>query len=776
MEQAEELFERGELLGTSMGPKGARALTLLQFSLQLLSSRNDAMCEEIMTASTFRQGQPSHDQPLTHYWTSCSHNSYIVGDQLTGFSSANVYRRLLLQHCRSLEIDCWDLRDVRTTWRANAPVVTHGHTFVTIETFEAVANAIAVCAFTSSRLPVVLSLEMHCSPMQQRCIAHYLCLYLGKMLIRFDEFERGWSDTPLSPSDLQMRILVKGKVKQSQRKANASSFELFRRTSSVHTSGRLDGSIACTSTRGRLSSLSSLMGRRSSLSSHMGRRSSLSSLSRASCSLRRKHPTSSPGLLQGSSLSPTSSSGQRSSLNRLSSAKPATDMKAGLAVGNTVQYSTKASTERTLALVISLRTCPVDNLFAESGPWPLTFSSVNEDRLLKQYGLSKAERNEIEGLVGESVGPSKRTQQAAVGLSYDPPAAVAEVQRVTRKALLRPYPLGLRFSGANMNPLPCWLGGAQHVALNMSNNDLPLQLHYALFNKTDGYQLKPREMREELAALEQAWPPPRDSLSCITCAVLSLHNLPKRHERRPRFRGTREACHEFVPQLSGQGSLPLENESASSPAIEISLHSIGGFAAVSATAIASNLTGTSVPTVYCTEAVEHNGLNAYFGTTVRCLATEPDATVVRIAVRDRGEEVAYETCMLARLRGGYRVFRLRDPKLGTRIDLCFVFVRISFGSEVNDWPTAAEVRRRVMELQKEKENRKQLEKQVDKFVSRLRRRSTETETDHNGALLHIADAGQGEGGGGSEHDSSGSFTANCFTKGRAGSFTANSVE
>ena len=59
-------------------------------------------------------------------------------------------------------------------------------------------------------------------------------------------------------------------------------------------------------------------------------------------------------------------------------------------------------------------------------------------------------------------------------------------------------PSGARFSGKNMSPLPCWLGGAQSIALNMSpingRMDMAVQLHFALFNSTAGYVLKPPEM------------------------------------------------------------------------------------------------------------------------------------------------------------------------------------------------------------------------------------------------------------------------------------------
>ena len=199
----ESVRESGNVSGSA-----ADGFDLLHFSLRLLDPSNDAVAPP-------REGRTADmlDQPLSHYWNACSHNSYIIGDQLTGLSSADAYRRQLLLGFRCVELDCWD--------GPRHPVVTHGNTFCTTVTFAAVAEAIAETAFVTSELPVILSLEMHCSPPQQRQIAEILVAHLGKALLSHDELlemAKGRA-TELSSRDLKRRVLLKGKIKLSKNKA-----------------------------------------------------------------------------------------------------------------------------------------------------------------------------------------------------------------------------------------------------------------------------------------------------------------------------------------------------------------------------------------------------------------------------------------------------------------------------------------------------------------------------------------------------------------------------
>eukprot|EP00966_Prymnesium_polylepis_P227203 5257485-Prymnesium_polylepis.1 len=146
------------------------------------------------------------------------------------------------------------------------------------------------------------------------------------------------------------------------------------------------------------------------------------------------------------------------------------------------------------------------------------------------------------GIAGDAFrGANQAAAAAATRLACDTPEEVGELQRISSAYLLRPYPHGLRFSGANAEPRPAWLVGAHSVALNKSNVDLPLQLHYALFNKTDGYVLKPPEMLSRGLlrvskddhglsdlGLAHSWPPQRERLHCVSISDPTLtHTLPE---------------------------------------------------------------------------------------------------------------------------------------------------------------------------------------------------------------------------------------------------------
>ena len=158
---------------------------------------------------------------------------------------------------------------------------------------------------------------------------------------------------------------------------------------------------------------------------------------------------------------------------------------------------------------------------------------------------------------------------------------LVEMQRRSQRSHCRAFPLGLRTDSSNMDPRPAWRAGAAMVALNLQTNDLPTQLHYALFELGGGagYVLKPPEM----CSTDGKWPPDRQTVTRVCLRVLSLHHLPSRGEQRP-YRGTgpHAACHSHVPHLTGS-SIPPKASAAvvCCPSIQLELYAIGGFCAVS---------------------------------------------------------------------------------------------------------------------------------------------------------------------------------------------------
>ncbi|OCT73826.1 hypothetical protein XELAEV_18032790mg, partial [Xenopus laevis] len=210
-EYAKSLIEKYE---PSEQAKKQEAMTKDGFLIYLLSDDGN------LFNVSHRKVYQDMKQPLSHYFISSSHNTYLMEDQLTGPSSTEAYIRALSKGCRCVELDCWDGPN-------SEPVIYHGYTLTSKILFKDVISAIKKYAFKTSPYPVILSLENHCSLEQQIKMADHMKSILGDMLL-VAPLEGKLKEFP-SPEELKGKILVKGKklnkLEDDVRSASASGTE-----------------------------------------------------------------------------------------------------------------------------------------------------------------------------------------------------------------------------------------------------------------------------------------------------------------------------------------------------------------------------------------------------------------------------------------------------------------------------------------------------------------------------------------------------------------------
>ncbi|KRZ11348.1 1-phosphatidylinositol 4,5-bisphosphate phosphodiesterase epsilon-1 [Trichinella zimbabwensis] len=640
-EEAENLINRHE---TDPIMRSKQRMSFEGFARLLLDKSNFAYLNEenkpIMKDMNF---------PLSYYYIASSHNTYLTGHQLKGESSVELYRQILLTGCRCIELDCWDGDD-------GQPVIYHGHTLTTKIDFKQVVEIIHKSAFEASSLPVIISIENHCSLLQQTKMAQTFKAVFGDSLVSQFMFETDNLETPRLPSPLQLKrkILIKNKKlsfepmqplsdrssKLEMQKAQKSSlldwsiededddegnYEFDEMIDEEEDDDQNRYSAQTDSASSKLLPFSKLQAKKGSV------KSKDDSYSSDASSVKNEQAANAVTTATCSGSELTASVEELWKPNSKKSGTSAPQVAPELS--DLVIYCQ--------AVKFKGFTFTTDSEFFQKR---IAYSVSKKQSLTVQPALTSPI---VDGSIGESGFPLSGRRSAPVHIScYQLPSMnETAAKKLTRKHprrilaftkdhILRTYPSAVRIDSSNFNPLTFWTFGIQMVALNYQTQDIPMAVNTAMFeqNGNCGFMLKPRVMWDDSHPLYDSFNPWARDLREISGLRLTL------------------------VIISGQFVCPGQNDA--SPLVEIELMGIVADCSKEKTKV-----------------IQRNALNPIWNQSFQFRVNFLDLCFLRLSVIESGNNkcTAQRIIPLKMLRAGYRHVRLRSP-INTALEYSTLFI------------------------------------------------------------------------------------------------------